>query len=192
MPAPAAKQERFLSSFAFCSTNKLPHGIIASHLSTHFSRRRGSHHPWLQPPTSFRRLLSPRVGIQQRYGHIQIHTYMSTRTHTSTITACSIAADRHLSASTLRLYSSLYAPYICLLIYLSRTVFSFFFIQSCFFVILSPPVHFFVCPFTPSPSQYAISVCFGTSFVVYTLPSLVVTQLQVLVYYLSHRIFIAE
>jgi hypothetical protein len=148
---PRRKARAFVFSFAFCSTNKLPHGIIASHhldalTPLAFSRRRGSHQPSSSPHFH---LPTPLTTCRNTAKIQHIIQYMSTRTHTPLSLHAPLpqTGTRHLPF----LYSSLYVPYICLLIYSSRTVFSFFFIQSCFFVILFSPVDTFLFVFLPLP-----------------------------------------
>ena len=195
MPAPAAKRWRSFLHSHFVLQTKLPHGIIASHQERTLTpwslgdvgrTTPGSSpppHPLASADNSF-----SRVGIQQRYSRIQIHirTCPSARIHHHCILQ---AADRHLSCSTFRFYPSLNAPYIC---YLSRTVFYHFFLYPVLILLyyLPPCRPFFVCFFTPPLSQYAISVCFGSSFVVYS--SSLVTQSSGSCLLSSHRIFIAE
>jgi len=141
-------------------------------------------------PTSLCRLLRPRVGLQPRYSHIQF--YIRTSPLHAYITA---AADRHMSSSIFLTFSVSYAPYICLLyLFITFCHLGFFLSHPVFFVhTLSLPLTAFRLTFLfvflpPPPSQYAISVCVGSSFVVYTLFPVLLRKVHVLVYYLSHRI----
>jgi hypothetical protein len=184
MPAPAAKQERsFLLSHFVLQTSY--HTALSLRISTHFSRRRESHHPRLQPPHF---LLPTSFTTCRNTAKIQPHTdtYAHVHPHAYTHHHCMLDCHRQafvvlhfpflsVSLRSLYLLAYLFIPY-CLFVFLYPVLFLSY--------IISPLSTFFVCFFTPSHSQYAISVCFGSSFVVYSLPSLVVTQLQVLVYYL--------
>lgn len=186
MPAPATKRARSFLLSHFVLQIKLPHGIIASHqertLTPWSLGDEGSHHPRLQPssPFSCADAFSPRVGIQQRYRHIQIHirTCPSARIHPQ-----SQHAPGHRQAFVVFHIPSLNAPYIC---YLSRTVFSFFSLSSLvssFLYIIAPPVNLFC--FTTPPLRNMPYCLFRLEFCCVYSSSLVVTRkLQVLVYYL--------
>ena len=170
MPAPATKRARSFLLSHFVLQIKLPHGIIASHqertLTPWSLGDEGSHHPRLQPssPFSCADAFSPRVGIQQRYRHIQniyVHVHPHAYTHNHSMLQ---ATDRHLSSSTFRLLT---LPISAIYPVLS---FPFFLYPVLFlhFSILSLPLStFFVL--LPLPFAICHTVCFGSSFVVYTL-----------------------
>jgi hypothetical protein len=150
MPAPAAKQERsFLLSHFVLQTSY--HTALSLRISTHFSRRRESHHPRLQPPHF---LLPTSFTTCRNTAKIQPHTdtYVHVHPHAYTHHHCMLDCHRQafvvlhfpflsVSLRSLYLLAYLFIPY-CLFVFLYPVLFLSY--------IISPLSTFFVC-FLPPP-----------------------------------------